>query len=78
MPLTIEVIETESNDWTVRMGDRYTDHLTWDEMLGQVAYITCPKESAGGVLFSMLTAEERAEKDARLAAYFGSLQEKES
>ena len=39
MKITIETTET---GWTVKMGDRNADRLTWDEMFGLVAALTMP------------------------------------
>ncbi len=46
------------NDFTIRIGDRYADKLTWDEMLGQIAELTHPRVDRGR--YQMLTAEEWA------------------
>lgn len=40
MKITIE--KTEEKGWSVKMGDKYADHLTWDEMFGLVASLTLP------------------------------------
>lgn len=41
------IIETDkdiNNCFTVRQGDRYSDKLTYDEMLGLISVLTMPKE----------------------------------
>lgn len=59
--ITIEI--AGGNNFTVREGDRYVDRLGWDEMIGQVAHLTHP--SIGGDRYTMLTAEQHAERDKR-------------
>ncbi len=60
--ITIEIVDDGgSGDYTVREGDRYCDHLCWDEMLGQVVELTHPK--IGVERYPMLTAEEHAERE---------------
>lgn len=46
------------NDFTVRIGERYHDKMTWEEMLGQVAELTHPRLDRAR--FWMLTADEWA------------------
>lgn len=41
------IIETDkdiNNFFTVRQGDRYSDKLSYDEMLGLISALTMPKE----------------------------------
>lgn len=41
------IIETDkdiNNSFTVRQGDRYSDKLSYDEMLGLISALTMPKE----------------------------------
>lgn len=41
------IIETDkdiNNYFTVRQGDRYSDKLSYDEMLGLISALTMPKE----------------------------------
>ncbi len=52
--ITIEIVD--SNDFTVKEGDRYCDKLTWDEMLGTIAELTHPR--LGTCSYRMLTEEE--------------------
>jgi len=46
--LRIDKSATTSNFYTVQMGDNVAEGLTWDEMLGQVAYMSCPKGDGWG------------------------------
>ncbi len=65
--ITIITIETYGpNEFTVRIGDRYVDKMNWDEMLGQIAELTHPRIYRGR--YEMLTAEEWAAKERRIAA----------
>lgn len=53
------IIETDkdiNNCFTVRQGDRYSDKLTYDEMLGLISVLTMPKERS--CLRWMRTEEE--------------------
>lgn len=43
MTLVITKDSTRKNYYTVEQNGKIADGLTWDEMIGQVAYITCPK-----------------------------------
>ena len=62
--ITIEIVDPAgSGDYTVREGDRYCDHLCWDEMLGTIAELTHPR--IGGARYPMRTAEEHAERERR-------------
>jgi len=76
--LTIEM--TGPNNYTVRRGDRFTPELTWDEMLGQVAYVTCP--SVGGQwnsgLFTLATMEEYKAAHLRMVERIAELDEGQS
>ena len=45
MELKITKDDKHSNFYTVEQNGKICDGLTWDEMIGQVAYITCPKGS---------------------------------
>lgn len=42
--IIIEIDKDINNCFTVRQGDRYSDKLTYDEMLGTVSALTMPKE----------------------------------
>ena len=42
--IIIEINKDINNCFTVRQGDRYSDKLTYDEMLGTVSALTMPKE----------------------------------
>lgn len=57
------VLERGEHGWLVRDGDRYIDHLTWDEMLGQVATLTHPRLKGESLFHGMMTAEQHAEED---------------
>ena len=65
MPGKIEIEIVESNDFTVRQGDRYCDRLTWDEMLGSIAELTHPR--IGECRYRMLTAEEWAAANRKIS-----------
>lgn len=52
MKITIEKKDTAKNWWEVDMDGKKFDGLTWDEMLGLVAYSTCPKHDDGQTLFA--------------------------
>lgn len=43
MKITITKDSEQNNYYTVEQDGKISDGLTWDEMIGQVAYITCPK-----------------------------------
>lgn len=58
------IIEREENYFTVRQGDRYSDHLGCDEMLRQVIGL-CGAEFKP---FPMRTKEEHAAEDERWRA----------
>lgn len=55
--IIIEIDKDINNCFTVRQGDRYSDKLTYDEMLGTVSALTMPKERP--CLRWMRTKEER-------------------
>ena len=40
--MNIQIEQYDESGFTVTNGDEYTDHLTWDEMLGLVAQVTMP------------------------------------
>lgn len=42
--IIIETDKDTNNCFTVRQGDRYSDKLTYDEMLGLISVLTMPKE----------------------------------
>ena len=64
-PATAITIEVHgSNDFTVRIGARYADRMTWEEMLGQIAELTHPRIARAR--FVMLTTEEHAVRHERL------------
>ena len=39
---TITIQKTDQNAYRVAWGSSYVDGLAWDEMLGQIAYMTAP------------------------------------
>lgn len=43
MKITITKDDKRPNFYTVEQNGKISVGLTWDEMIGQVAYITCPK-----------------------------------
>lgn len=58
-------ITTEGpNEFTVRIGDRYSHQMTWEEMLCQVAELTHPE--IDHTRFAMLTDEEWAARGVRI------------
>lgn len=48
--------------WTVTQGDKFVDHLCWDEMLGQVVHLTHPQILRER--YPMLTAGEHEQREA--------------
>lgn len=48
-----------SGYWCVEYDGKSSDGLTWDEMLGQIAYMTCPKINRE-TLFKMTQKVEAA------------------
>jgi hypothetical protein len=52
--ITIEIVD--SNDFTVKEGERYCDRLAWEEMLCSIVELTHHK--LGAVRFRMLTEPE--------------------
>lgn len=60
------IVEDGPCGFDIFEGDRHTDRLAWDEMLGQIAAMTHPKIGAGH--YPMKTPEEWArEREERLA-----------
>lgn len=65
-PITIRIAgedERFAGSFVIEQGGRICDGLGWDEMLGQLAVITFPRERVarwGGTLYPMKTPEERA------------------
>lgn len=56
---TITIVMKDANHFDVFEGERYCDHLGWDEMLGQIAAMTIPtKDNRERGLYGMLTPEE--------------------
>ncbi len=53
---TIVIEVMDSDNFTVKEGDRYCDKLIWDEMLGTIAELTHPK--IGTARYRMLTQAE--------------------
>jgi hypothetical protein len=43
MKLTITKDDDLHNSYTVEQDGKICDRLTWDEMIGMIAYTTCPK-----------------------------------
>ncbi len=64
MSAAVIISQPEPGHWTVAVGDRYCEHLCWDEMLGQVVHITHPQ--LGEPRYPMLTAAEHAERRRRM------------
>ncbi len=69
MEYTLTIECHGGDNYTVRMGDTYHGDLTWDEMLGQIAYITCPKDEKRQALYRMMTDADWAEERARRQAW---------
>lgn len=42
--IIIEIDKDRKNSFTVRQGDKYSDGLTYDEMLGMISALTMPTE----------------------------------
>lgn len=42
--IIIETDKDRKNSFTVRQGDKYSDGLTYDEMLGTISALTMPTE----------------------------------
>jgi len=63
---TITIVCHGGNHFDVFEGERYADHLCWDEMLGQVAELTHPSINRGR--YRMETPEEGWEREERLKA----------
>jgi hypothetical protein len=65
-PREIRIVVDGGNKFDVFEGERHTDDLTWDEMLGTIAELTHPR--IGGCRYRMQTpAEWQAERDRRAA-----------
>ncbi len=62
--MKIEIEREEGGSFAVRMGDRYQDGLTWDEMLGCIAATTMPRSPVPCQY--LRTKEEHAEFLSRL------------
>lgn len=63
--ITIEIHDTVwAGNFTVREGDRFTDRLCWEELLGQIATLTHP--DIRKPRFSMITDDlwKRVEHEA--------------
>lgn len=60
-PRTITIVCHGANYFDVFEGESYTDHLCWDEMLGQIAQLTHPK--IGEPRYEMLTPEGHSERE---------------
>lgn len=58
MPRVITIIVHKENHFDVFEGERYSDYLCWDEMLGQIAQMTHP--AIAEPRYNMLTPEEWA------------------
>lgn len=61
---TITIIVRERGGFDVHEGERYSNELTWDEMLGQVASLTHSEISRPR--YSMQTPEEWSEWEERV------------
>lgn len=60
----ITITQPEPGQWTVAVGAAFCPHLTWDEMLGQIAQLTHPKIVEAR--YPLLTDEQHAERQKRL------------
>jgi hypothetical protein len=60
MKIIITKHPIRKNYYTVETNEKFCEGLTWDEMLGQIAYITCPKGNGWteDSLFRMKSTEE--------------------
>lgn len=57
---TITIVVRGPNDFDVHEGEKYTNLLCWDEMLGQIACMTHP--AIGQPRYDLLTPDEQAAK----------------
>lgn len=64
-PRIITIVVKGGNHFDVHEGERYADHLCWEEMLGQIATITHPMIDAPR--FRMTTPEEEFARRERWA-----------
>lgn len=62
-PRTITIVCKDGNHFDVHEGERYSDRLCWEEMLGQIATLTHP--SINAPRFRMDTPDEHAAYRAR-------------
>lgn len=60
--LAVEIEQHADNHWTVRVGDRFCPHLTWDEMLGLVVRET---HRPGFPPYPLLTTKQHIEHHER-------------
>lgn len=63
---TITIIVHDGNNFDVHEGETYSNHLCWDEMLGQIAQLTHP--SILKARYSMSTPEQHQERADRWRA----------
>lgn len=63
MARTITIVAHGHNHFDVFEGETYSDHLTWDEMLGQVAELT--HSAINRARYPMRTPEERLDEIVR-------------
>lgn len=61
---TLSVIEVGAGYWTIICGDRFIDHLTFDEMLGFIAAYAAPNFRCRELFGGFKTYEQWAQCDA--------------
>lgn len=71
---TIFIEIHDGNTFTVRKGERWADHLCWDEMLGTVAELTHPQ--IGGARYRMDTARVHTLRQEAHEARMAELEER--
>lgn len=62
-PRSITLIVRGPNDFDVFEGERYSERMTWDEMLGQIASLT--HALINGPRYPMKSPAEREERESR-------------
>lgn len=67
MARTITIVAHDGNNFDVHEGEQYVAHLTWDEMLGQIAHMTHPEIARPR--YTMETPEQLEARKARWAAH---------
>jgi hypothetical protein len=71
--ITITISE-EPRNYRVQEGEGYTDDLTWDEMLGQVATLTHPRLDGSGY-YPLLTEEAHRQREERFKSALRAISE---